>query len=101
MHILEFNMCSSRLIFILVILFKFLNTDGGNVSSLFDDASSGIADVRTILNTTTKTQQMSTLPDATDIAKSTVHKPYLMPEQPSATLHLPHFPQNLIKQLFH
>ena len=99
MNSFKLNMCSSpsRLIFLFIIILKFYNTDGGNVSFSFDDASSGVADVRTILNTTNNVHQVSPLPDATDIAKSTVHKPYIMPAQPSATLHLPHFPRNLIK----
>ena len=68
------------------------------MSYSFDDASSGIADVRTKLNSSTKAHHLSSLADVPDIDKSTtVHKPHIMPEQPSATLHLPHFPKNLIK----
>ena len=89
---------SSHFIILLIISFKSLNTDCGNVSYSFDDASSGIADVRTKLNSSTKAHHLSSLADVPDIDKSTtVHKPHIMPEQPSATLHLPHFPKNLIK----
>ena len=89
---------SSHFIILLIISFKSLNTNCGNVSYSFDDASSGIADVRTKLNSSTKAHHLSSLSDVPDIDKSTtVHKPHIMPEQPSATLHLPHFPKNLIK----
>ena len=87
----------SRLIVLLIILLKLVKTDCGSISSSFDDASSGIADVRTILNVSTESLQPSSLANISDNHKSSVHKPIMMPEQLSAGLQLSHFPKTLIK----
>ena len=87
----------SRLIVSLIILLKLLKTDCGNISSSFNQASSGVADVRTIVNVSTEALQPSSLPNVSDNHKSSVYKPIMMPEQLSAGLQLSHFPKTLIK----
>ena len=87
----------SRLIILLIILLKLVKTDCGNISTSFDHASSGVADVRTIFNVSTESLQPSSLANISDNHKSSVHKPIMMPEQLSAGLQLSHFRETLIK----